>query len=577
MSKIAQNNLSEVMVIRDVTPNVTTFSIPFARFGVFRVGGRGTIVRLSSGALSVFSPVALTPEVDAKLREKGNNLKYIIAPSMEHHIFISDWARAFPQAQVIGPEGLAEKRAASSKDVKSASYGEQIPFDTVFSSKHRGQTKISSEFDADFEYEYIADHPSKELVFFYKPDRTLIVADYMFNSPPTEQYSRTGESAEGNTPSRIFQYLQSTKGKAMGQKRIQCRNGGYYSQRVLAGYLPTVVQYSDGTGGASDQHRVIESSATQLALSNIATKLQKLQTHYSEQEAEHKKQISALEAKVEFQASEISAFTSMLETFVTQTNDLGMGESPPPSELKELNFDDIIAKSFTVAKHPAPSKLILKTPDPNIPCVQSLPDGIRQRIWRYTFPESRIVQLFGTERVLGLAGKLPVAMHICHDSRQAARSVYREINTKQVPGGIDFEHDTLYISTAVRYYSLAGLLSDLAQCFELKEIRRIAFQYELWKALCDDETFGGFLERLKGLQELIIVIDDEVPATPTRRKRHVEFTHCGNSVREVVVGMVSRTLVDFGKESLLPKIRYRKAIRQPVPTLSSKATPAINS
>lgn len=180
-----------------------------------------TPVRLSSGALAVFSPIAITPEIHAKLREKGNNLKYIIAPSMEHHIFIGDWARAFPQAQVIGPEGLAEKRAASSKDVKSTSYGEQIPFSTVFSSKSKYQTKISNEFDADFEYEYIADHPSKELVFFYKPDRTLIVADYMFNSPPTEQYSRTGEKAEGNILSRLFQYLQSTEGRAMGQRRIQ--------------------------------------------------------------------------------------------------------------------------------------------------------------------------------------------------------------------------------------------------------------------------------------------------------------------------------------------------------------------
>ncbi|KFY95717.1 hypothetical protein V500_02681 [Pseudogymnoascus sp. VKM F-4518 (FW-2643)] len=141
---------------------------------------------------------------------------------------------------------------------------------------------------------------------------------------------------------------------------------------------------------------------------------------------------------------------------------------------------------------------------------------------------------------------------------------------KQIPGGIDFEHDTLYISTAVRYYSPAGLLSDLTRWFELKDVRRIAFQYDLWNGICDDkEALSRFLERLKGLQELIIVIDDEVPATPTRRKRHVEFNHCGNSVREVIVGMVSRTLVGFGKNSLLPKIRYRKAVRQPVPTFSS--------
>lgn len=96
--------------------------------------------------------------------------------------------------------------------------------------------------------------------------------------------------------------------------------------------------------------------------------------------------------------------------------------------------------------------------------------------------------------------------------------------------------------------------------------------------MCDDkEAFCGFLEKLKGLQELIIVLDDEIPATPARRKRHVEFIHCGNTVREVIVGMVSRTLVDFGKSSLLSKIRYRKAVRQPVPTLSPKTLPGIDS
>ena len=178
-----------------------------------------TPVKLSSGALAVFSPVTLTPEVHAKLQEKGNDLKYIIAPNKEHHMFLSAWSHAFPQAQVIGPEGLVEKRAASSKNPKSVSYGYQVPFKTVFSSKSITRTSVSAEFDADFDYEYIPDHPSEELVFCYKPDRTLIVADYMFNSPPTEQYSRTGEPADKGLLTKMFQYLQSTKGKAMGQKR----------------------------------------------------------------------------------------------------------------------------------------------------------------------------------------------------------------------------------------------------------------------------------------------------------------------------------------------------------------------
>ena len=31
------------MVIRNVTPNIATFSVPFLRFGTMRIGGRGTL------------------------------------------------------------------------------------------------------------------------------------------------------------------------------------------------------------------------------------------------------------------------------------------------------------------------------------------------------------------------------------------------------------------------------------------------------------------------------------------------------------------------------------------------------
>jgi len=36
-------NPADVMVIRDLTPNVVTLSVPFARFGTLKVGGRGTL------------------------------------------------------------------------------------------------------------------------------------------------------------------------------------------------------------------------------------------------------------------------------------------------------------------------------------------------------------------------------------------------------------------------------------------------------------------------------------------------------------------------------------------------------
>lgn len=41
--KLIPANPADVMVIRDVTPNVVTFSVPFKRFGLIPVGGRGTV------------------------------------------------------------------------------------------------------------------------------------------------------------------------------------------------------------------------------------------------------------------------------------------------------------------------------------------------------------------------------------------------------------------------------------------------------------------------------------------------------------------------------------------------------
>lgn len=42
-SKLIPSNPADVMVIRDISPNITTLSVPFKRFGLFRMGGRGTI------------------------------------------------------------------------------------------------------------------------------------------------------------------------------------------------------------------------------------------------------------------------------------------------------------------------------------------------------------------------------------------------------------------------------------------------------------------------------------------------------------------------------------------------------
>lgn len=214
MPKLAPDNPEEVMVIRQVVPRtITTLSVPFWRFGRVKLGGRGTIVRLRSGALAVFSPVALTDEVKRTVSEMGT-VKYITALDIEHHIFLGPWHKAYPDAKVLGPEGLPEKRAKS--DV------ENVPFAVVFPSdaQKKEATKVDPDFDSEFSYEFVSAHANKELVFCHRPTKTLIEADLLFNLPATEQFSRTGESATSGILTRLMSALNHTRGEAMGQRRF---------------------------------------------------------------------------------------------------------------------------------------------------------------------------------------------------------------------------------------------------------------------------------------------------------------------------------------------------------------------
>ncbi|KAI9894554.1 MAG: hypothetical protein M1814_001908 [Vezdaea aestivalis] len=201
-SKLIPADPSAVTVIRKVTPNITTLSAPFTRFGLIKVGGRGTLVRMTNGQVAVFSPTALTPEAKTAVTELGGKVGYIAALDFEHHIFLGPWAAEYPSAKVLGPEGLAEKRAEQKN--------ENVPFAHIFTEQNKRTEKVGGAFDEDFEYEYVGGHANKELVFLYKPDKTLIQADMLFNLPATEQYSKTGIPADAGIFTKLFSFFNRT-------------------------------------------------------------------------------------------------------------------------------------------------------------------------------------------------------------------------------------------------------------------------------------------------------------------------------------------------------------------------------
>lgn len=77
-------------------------------------------VTLQNGDLAVFSPVTLTPDVETTISKLGTGrIRYIIAPDIEHHMSIGPWKERWKDAEVVGPEGLYEKRQnQGNEDVK---------------------------------------------------------------------------------------------------------------------------------------------------------------------------------------------------------------------------------------------------------------------------------------------------------------------------------------------------------------------------------------------------------------------------------------------------------------------------
>jgi hypothetical protein len=160
--------------------------------------------------VAVFSPVALTDEVRSRVDKMGA-VKYIAANDAEHHIFMDDWHKAFPDAKLIGPDALKEKRESQKKP---------LPWTHLFRPKDNTSWNIDEAFDKEFNAEYVHAHANKELVFNHKPSKTLIQADLLFNLPATEQYSRTDVHPTAGILTKLMCKINNTAGSAIWQKRF---------------------------------------------------------------------------------------------------------------------------------------------------------------------------------------------------------------------------------------------------------------------------------------------------------------------------------------------------------------------
>lgn len=70
---------------------------------------RSVIIRLPGGDLWVWSPVALTDALRQAVDALGP-VAHLVSPNPIHHLYLSDWQRAFPDAALWGPPVTIAKR-----------------------------------------------------------------------------------------------------------------------------------------------------------------------------------------------------------------------------------------------------------------------------------------------------------------------------------------------------------------------------------------------------------------------------------------------------------------------------------
>ncbi|KAI0064883.1 hypothetical protein BV25DRAFT_1822651, partial [Artomyces pyxidatus] len=159
--------------IREVTEGIWTFSRPFLRFNVFRVGGRSTAIRMKDGGVWVLASTPLTPETKKTIDDLGP-VKYLVGPDSVHHIFLAEYHKAYPEAKLVAVEEAINKKKA-----------ENLPWHGSWSDSNREPVLG---FEDEIKHCYFSGFKNKDVAFFHVPSKTLLTADLIFNFPAHEQY-----------------------------------------------------------------------------------------------------------------------------------------------------------------------------------------------------------------------------------------------------------------------------------------------------------------------------------------------------------------------------------------------------
>jgi hypothetical protein len=152
-------------MLEPVGPSLYTAEGPTVSFFGFPYPTRMAVARLSDGSVWVWSPVALTPELEAAVEAIGP-VRHLVSPNKIHHLFLGPWRARWPEARLWASPGLARRRPdlhfdAELGDEPDPAWAEDID-QTIF----RGSFAL------------------EEVVFFHRASGTLLVCDLIQRHDP---------------------------------------------------------------------------------------------------------------------------------------------------------------------------------------------------------------------------------------------------------------------------------------------------------------------------------------------------------------------------------------------------------
>jgi hypothetical protein len=137
---------------------------PTVPFYGFPYPTRMAVIRLSTGKVWVWSPIALTRELAYEVEAIGP-VGYVVSPNKLHHLFLPAWRHRWPDAQLYAPPGLAAKQ-------------KQLHFDAEL--RDEPAKPWMSDID---QVVFRGSFAMQEVVFFHRATRTAIFGDLIQRFP----------------------------------------------------------------------------------------------------------------------------------------------------------------------------------------------------------------------------------------------------------------------------------------------------------------------------------------------------------------------------------------------------------